>query len=206
MDWSREGLQNITETATLNQQLLNHNKMKILTERLELKEISWDDLEDIHKLHSIPEVDQFNTLGLPKDIEETRDLIRRDIDYPPGRPRTSYCWKIVRKDNGEFIGLAGMFPSNDKFRLGEIYYKLHPDFWGKGYATEVCKALIKSGFEDFNLHKVEAGVATMNVRSIRVLEKCGMTREGLRRRILPIRGKWFDNYHYAIVEDYPRPR
>ena len=89
-------------------------------------------------------------------------------------------------------------------KLGEIYYKLLPSYWGQGYATEIAKALIKSGFEDFLLHKVEAGVATENIRSIRVLEKSGMTTEGLRRKILPIRGEWKDNYHYAIVEDDPR--
>ena len=94
--------------------------------------------------------------------------------------------------------------SLDKFKLGEIYYKLSPVHWGKGYATEVSKALIKSGFEHFELHKVEAGVATENLASIKVLEKSGMTREGLRRKILPIRGEWKDNYHYAIVEDDPR--
>lgn len=94
--------------------------------------------------------------------------------------------------------------SQDKFRLGEIYYKLRPLFWGRGYATEVAKTLIKAGFEDFELHKVEAGVATENKASIRVLEKAGMIREGLRRKILPIRGEWMDNYHYAIVEDDPR--
>jgi ribosomal-protein-alanine N-acetyltransferase len=103
-----------------------------------------------------------------------------------------------------FIGLAGLTLSNDKFRLGEIYYKLNPIYWEKGYATEVSRALIKSGFEYFHLHKVEAGVAVQNVRSIKVLEKSGMTREGLRRKILPIRGNWIDNYHYAIVEDDPR--
>jgi ribosomal-protein-alanine N-acetyltransferase len=54
------------------------------------------------------------------------------------------------------------------------------------------------------LHKVEAGVATENIRSINVLEKSGMIQEGLRRKILPIRGAWIDNYHYAIVEDDPR--
>jgi len=54
------------------------------------------------------------------------------------------------------------------------------------------------------LHKVEAGVATGNVKSIRVLEKVGMTREGLRRKILPIRGEWIDHYHYAIVESDKR--
>lgn len=183
---------------------IKREAMTISTERLVLEEITWDDLEDIHNLHSVPEVDEFNTLGIPKDIAETKDLIRRDIEYPPDKQRTSYCWKIEIKDSGEFIGLAGMFPSNDKYRLAEIYYKLHPDHWGRGYATEVSKALIKTGFEEMGLHKVEAGVATGNLASIRVLEKCGMTREGLRRRILPIRGKWFDNYHYAIVEDDPR--
>ncbi len=79
-----------------------------------------------------------------------------------------------------------------------------PAHWGYGFATEVTNALIKCGFEDFNLHKVEAGVATENYKSIRVLEKSGMIREGLRRKILPIRGEWKDNYHYAIVEDDPR--
>ena len=57
---------------------------------------------------------------------------------------------------------------------------------------------------DLSLHKVEAGVACENERSIHVLEKSGMIREGLRRKILPIRGEWKDNYHYAIVEDDPR--
>lgn len=178
--------------------------MEINSERLILKEISWDDLEDIHKLHSFPEVDEFNTLGLPKDIQETEELIRPEIENKGKNPQKSFTWKITLKESGSLIGLAGMTLSCDKFKLGEIYYKLHPDHWGKGYATEVSKALIKSGFEDFKLHKVEAGVATENLKSIRVLEKSGMTREGLRRKILPIRGEWKDNYHYAIVEDDPR--
>lgn len=75
---------------------------------------------------------------------------------------------------------------------------------GKWIRTELAKKLILIGFEIFNLHKVEAGVATKNIKSIRVLEKIEMTREGLRRKILPIRGKWIDNYHYAIVEDDKR--
>ena len=94
--------------------------------------------------------------------------------------------------------------SADRYRLGEIYYKFLPRYWGKGFATEVAKGLIKAGFEQFHLHRVEAGVATDNLQSVRVLEKCGMIREGVRRKILPIRGEWRDNYHYAIVEDDPR--
>ena len=178
--------------------------MEIITERLLLREINWNDLEDIHRLHSVPEVDEFNTLGIPGDLEETRELIRPDIDAKNKDQQSRYTWRIIEQYSADFIGLAGMMLSNDKFRLGEIYYKLLPAYWGKGYATEVAKNLIMTGFEKFQLHKIEAGVATDNERSIRVLEKAGMTREGLRRKILPIRGEWKDNYHYAIVEDDPR--
>jgi len=172
----------------------------IETERLLLSEITIDDLESIHRLHSVPEVDEYNTLGIPRTIKDTKIIIDSWIIARFLTPRKSFTWKVCLKDSNQFIGLAGFSLSNDKFKLGEIYYKLHPDYWGKGYATEIAKRLVKTGFEDFNLHKVEAGVATENIKSIRVLEKIGMTREGLRRKILPIRGEWKDNYHYAIVK------
>lgn len=178
--------------------------MEITTERLILQEISWDDLEDIHRLHSVPEVDEYNTLGIPADLEETRKLMHKDMEAKTVDPQCRYTWMIRIKHSLDFIGLAAMTLSNDKYRLGEIYYKLLPEHWSRGYATEVTKNLIVAGFDIFNLHIIEAGVATENVRSIRVLEKAGMTREGLRRKILPIRGEWKDNYHYAIVEDDPR--
>jgi ribosomal-protein-alanine N-acetyltransferase len=178
--------------------------MNLESIRLSLKEISWDDLENIHRLLSCQEVDEFNTLGLPKDIEETKGIICPMIEAQSKKPQKSYTWKINLKGTNDFIGIAGMSLSLDKFKLGEIYYKLLPDHWGKGYATEASKTLIKSGFDIFHLHKVEAGVSTENLKSIRVLEKSGMTREGLRRKILPIRGEWKDNYHYAIVEDDPK--
>jgi RimJ/RimL family protein N-acetyltransferase len=178
--------------------------MELQSKRLTLKEVTWNDAEDIHNLFSIPEVDEFNTLGIPRNIEETIEIVKPLIEARNSEIRKSFFWKIVKKETDEFIGVAGLTLSADKFKLGEIYYKLLPSHWGQGYATEVAKTLIKSGFDEFHLHKVEAGVATENVRSFRVLEKSGMTREGLRRKILPIRGEWIDNYHYAIVEDDPR--
>lgn len=178
--------------------------MEINTARLILKEINWDDLENIHNLHSIPEVDEYNCLGIPENIEETKAFLLPFIEEQKLDKRKKYFWKIIIKETNKFIGIAGYSLSLDKFKLGEIYYKLLPCEWGNGYATELAKELIKTGFEIFNLHKVEAGVEINNIASIKVLEKCGMTREGLRRKILPIRGVWKDNYHYAIVEDDPR--
>ena len=62
-------------------------------------------------------------------------------------------------------------------------------------------AILNFSFVDLNLHRITAGVATENEASIRLLERIGMTKEGKHRKILPIRGEWWDNYHYAILEE-----
>ena len=175
--------------------------MELQSKRIILKEFIWADLENIHKLQSMPEVDEFNTLGIPTNIDVTKERLQTIIDSQKELPRKSFNWKIELIETGEFIGQCGFNLTLNRFKLGEIYYSLLPAFWGQGYATEVARLLVDTGFKEFHLHKVEAGVATENIRSIRVLEKAGMTREGLRRKILPIRGEWKDNYHYAIVED-----
>ena len=174
--------------------------MTISTKRLVLGEISWSDTENIHVLHSIPEVDEFNTLGLPKSIDETKGIMQPFIDNRKEEKRTKICWVVEAKNNKEFIGICGMILSADKYRIGEIFYKLHPVHWGNGYATELSKALLDFGFNDLKLHRIEAGVAVLNIKSIKVLEKIGMSNEGIRRKILPIRGEWVDGYHFAIIE------
>ncbi len=175
--------------------------MKILTERLELTEISWPDLENIHNLQSIFEVDEFNTVGIPKDIEETREKIKPFMEAKESAPQTKYTWNIKIKETNEFIGLAGLSLTQDRFKMGEIFYKLAPAYWGKGFATEVALMLVEVGFEKFKLHRIQAGCAVKNSKSVRVLEKSGMKREGIYRKILPIRGEWVDSYIYSIIED-----
>lgn len=175
--------------------------MNLKSDRLILKELTWKDLDHIHTLHSYPEVDEFNTIGIPGSIEVTREIIRTPIEDQASRDRKLFGWSIFIKSDERFIGEAGMHLTADRFKIGEIYYNLVPTYWGKGYATEVAKRLIRFGFEDLKLHRIQAGVATENIKSIKVLEKAGMFREGRRRKILPIRGVWKDNYHYAIIED-----
>ena len=175
--------------------------LKLVTNRMNLIEIEMEDLENIHRLHSIPEVDEFNTLGIPDSLLTSRRLVEEMVKAKKSSPQKSYSWKIMLKEKDVFIGMAGLNLSGDRFMIGEIYYKLIPKYWGKGYATEVSKKLINVGFDHFNLHRIEAGVATENESSIKVLKKSGMTFEGTRRKILPIRGEWKDNYEYAIIED-----
>lgn len=178
--------------------------MNLSSDRLFLGELTWGDLDNIHALHSFPEVDEFNTIGIPDSKEDTRRAMWATVGDRHAENRKQFGWSISIKATEEFIGEAGMHLSANRFKIGEIYYSLVPAYWGNGYATEVVKRLIRFGFENLKLHRIQAGVATENVKSIKVLEKAGMVREGRRRKILLIRGTWTDNYHYAIIEDDPR--
>lgn len=184
--------------------IFRQSEYKLESDRLVLKEITWTDLENIHLLHSFPEVDKYNTLGIPKTLNDTKEALKPAIDDRQNQIRKKIAWSIFEKQTNQFIGEAGINLSANRFRLGEIYYNLIPESWTQGYGTETAKTLIRFGFDKLKLHKIEAGVATENMKSIKVLEKAGMTREGLRRKILPIRGEWKDNYHYAIVESDKR--
>lgn len=158
-----------------------------------------NDLENIHELHSLPETDEFNTLGIPKNIEETKGIITEWIKKAKEK-NDGIVLKIELLKSHEFIGLMGLNLGSPKFRIAEVWYKLHSDYWGQGYATEALKRILEYGFTELKLHRIEAGCAVDNKGSIRVLEKVGMTREGRKRKVLPLKNGWSDNFHFAILE------
>lgn len=173
---------------------------KIITERLKLRLIKYSDIGSIHQLHSLSETDKYNTLGIPKNIDETKSIIASWITDNNLNEIKNYTFAIEDKLNQKFIGLFGLKLGADKYKRGEVWYKIYVDFWKKGYATESLKAVINFGFDKLNLHRIEAGCAVDNIGSIKVLEKAGMTREGRARQILPLKTGWSDNFEYAILE------
>lgn len=174
--------------------------IKLLSNRLLVRELNWDDLPFVHALHSIPSVQEYATLDIPKSIAESKEYLEEYIVQQQYHSRKAYgfCISLIQHQP---IGLIGLSNISSKFRKAELWFKLLPEYWGKGYITEAANMVLKLGFEELNLHRIEAGVATENVASIKVLEKIGMLREGHRRKILPIRGEWKDNFHYAILEE-----
>ncbi len=177
--------------------------MPIITKRLKLVEITLTDLNAVHELHSLPKVDEFNTLGIPSSIKETEKLLNSWIEAI--NTKTLFVFKIVDNENDQFIGLFGVKMGKPNYWSSEVWYKLHPFSWNKGFATEALDAVLEFCFNDLKLHRIEAGCAIDNIASIKVLEKVGFKREGQKRKILPIREKWVDNYFYAILEeDYKR--
>ncbi len=180
--------------------------MVIVSRRIQLRLIESTDLEAIHNLHLLPKVAEFNTLEIPENIEETNTIITSWIAENKHRPIKNYTFAIENTSNKVFIGLFGLKLGNKKYKRGEVWYKIHPDFWKKGFATESLIAVINYGFDTLQLHRIQAGCAVANLGSIKVLEKAGMQQEGRGRLILPLASGWSDNYEYAILESDKRPR
>lgn len=99
-----------------------------------------------------------------------------------------------------FCALVGLNLGNQKYNRGEVWFKIHPKKWNNGYATEALKVMIIFGFKTLKLHRIEDCCAVANYASIKVLENSGMTREGLRRKVLPLKTGLSDNIEYAILD------
>lgn len=169
--------------------------MQLNTPRLLLTSIGLGDLPNVHQLHSLKESDEFNTLGVPGNIEETEIILNSWIES-----KTSYVFSLTEKESKDFAGLIALILGKPKYQVAEVWYKTLPSFWGKGYTSEALQAVLTFAFRSLQLHRVEAGCATSNTRSIRVLEKAGMKLEGTKRKVLPIRGEWIDSFSYAMLE------
>jgi RimJ/RimL family protein N-acetyltransferase len=172
----------------------------IHTHHLLLREVNLGDLRYIHDLHSLEETNQYNTLGIPESVEITQQLITEWLALAEETPRKKYVF-YIETISQSFVGIIGINIGKPHYRNAEIWFKLSPTHWNKGYGTEAVKAILKFGFNQLGLHRMEAGCVTENIASIRVLEKAGFAREGHLRKLIPIRGQWFDNYSFAILEE-----
>ncbi len=170
------------------------------TERLILRPFTLEDAKSVNKNWAGDEYIQ-KMYGEPvyKTIEDTEKLLDKYIKgYESGY---YYRWAVIEKDSGECIGQAAYFLIDRGNHFGEIEYCIGKAFQGKGYATEATKALIKYGFEQIGLHKVQICVRPSNTPSKRVIEKCGFTFEGTLRDYFFIDGKYEGRMYYSILKN-----
>lgn len=171
---------------------------QLSAERLLLRPVGLQDLEWIHGLHSLPESDRYNTMGIPADLSVTEAVMQGWFDEMAQGKKYVFALTTL---NGDFVGLAGMNIDRPRYARAEIWYKLFPRYWGKGLATEAVRALLQFGFGPLSLHRIEAGCAAENSASARVLQKAGFVQEGLSRKALPIRGEWKDGYNFGLLKE-----
>ena len=147
------------------------------TARLVLRPFEPGDVDDLHAMDGDARVMRFLGNGLaPRSRAECEAALARMQAAYAERPGFGLLHG-TRLDDGAFVGGCGLFrvPDGDEI---EIAYRLPVAQWGRGYATEMARALLAHGFATLKLARVIGLTWPENVASQRVLEHIGMAREG----------------------------
>ncbi len=149
------------------------------TARLTLREIVPSDADAILRIRGDVRVTRLNSGKPMESIDEARDLI--DGAKRAFEDRRRIDWGIVLKANPEagVIGRCGYNYWLRRDRRASIGYDLGYAYWGSGIMTEAVRAMVRFGFEQMRLNRIEADTDAENYGSMRVLEKVGFQREGM---------------------------
>jgi ribosomal-protein-alanine N-acetyltransferase len=167
------------------------------TERLILRPITIADAEDVYEYGSDPEVTKYM-------IFPTHTSLADSIKWLESVPwefahRRRFTFAITLKSDGKFIGSSGFHDILKEHHRLLMGYVLNRKYWGNGYMTEAVREMIRFAFEEMSMHRVAATCDFDNIRSARVMERCGMSLEGTFRDYELRHGKFVSTKSYAIV-------
>ncbi len=142
--------------------------MLVETERLSLREFTESDVDNLYALDSDPGVMRFINGGKPTPRDQIEQELLPQILRQGGR------WAAIERRGGAFVGWFALAEVPEHPDERELGYRLRTAAWGKGYATEGARALIRYGFTELGLQRIIANTMTVNTGSRRVMEKCGL--------------------------------
>lgn len=168
------------------------------SDRLWLRQMNDTDIDGVFALRSNPENMKFIPRPLLKSREEAVGLIQTinsKIENNEG-----INWAIIEKSSQKFLGFLGHYRIQWEHSRSEIGYMLLPEAQGIGYATEAIQLIVKYGFEQMNMHSLEAVIDPANAGSARVLEKNKFVKEAHIRENEFFEGKYWDSVIYSLLE------
>jgi ribosomal-protein-alanine N-acetyltransferase len=176
-----------------------HPYPEIQTERLLLSRITSTDAEDLFKLRSDPQIMKYIDRPIAVQIEDAQALIDKFSDALASNEGIS--WGIRLKEDPRLIGTIGFWRIDKVNYRAEIGYLLDSKLQGQGYMKEAIQRVVEFGFNDMNLHSIEANVNTANDRSKGILERCGFNLEAHFKENYFYEGKFLDSLIFSLVKN-----
>ncbi len=167
------------------------------TERLILRPRRMDDKDAIFEYASDSIATEYMIWPTAQSIQDTMVFLQMSAQDFVEQKSIGFAMEL--KNNGGLIGGCDFHHIEPNHHRTEIGYMLNRNFWGKGYMTEAVREMIRFAFEEMGMHRVAATCDFENERSARVMERCGMTLEGIFRDYELRRGRFVTVKMYAIV-------
>ena len=177
---------------------INFNPFPLITtERLLLRQVNNNDVDEIFFLRSNERVMKFLDRTPAKTINDASDFIQKITEQE--KNNEAITWAITIKGETKLIGTICFWKILKEHYRAEIGYQLHPEHWGKGIMQEAITEVLNYGFKIMNLHSIEANVNPGNKASIRLLEKNNFTREAYFKENYFYDEKFLDTAIYSLL-------
>ena len=154
----------------------------IQTERLTLRCIRAEDLDDMMELRSDPANSPFEPDDIWRSQQDALDFLQfASLFYGKKRKRPRwfrFFFAITETGSPKVIGFCGLGAPDFDRSITEVFYSLARAKWGRGYATEAAKAMVAFGFNEMKLRRIYGFIHPDNIASRRVLEKSGLVEIG----------------------------
>lgn len=178
---------------------INFHPFKNLeTNRLLLRKVAETDVAEVLELRS----DEKTMKYIPRPLVKTDEdalahikMINDKIDNNEG-----INWAITLKGNTKLIGIIGHYRISPENHRCEIGYMILPEYWGKGIVTEAIKVVLEYGFDDLQMHSIEAVIDPENKASEQVLLKNGFVKEAHIIENEYFEGKFWDTVIYSMLK------
>ena len=170
------------------------------TERLILRELGEDDLEDIYEFKSDPQVVKYLTWG-PSSRAQTLNSLRKQIALQNEENRQNYILAVEMKSTKKVIGNALFMVRDQDTKTVEIGYFINSNYWKQGYGIEIVNGLLYLGFNTMDIHRIYAVCDVENAGSVKLLRKIGFRQEGHFIKNIQVKGQWRDHYLFAMLRE-----
>ena len=167
------------------------------TERLLLRKITKDDVQEVFEIRSNPITMQFIDRPIAKTIDDALNLIK--VFDEVFEKQDGVAWAITFKEEKKLIGTIGFWKMDKPNFRAEIGYILNQTFHRKGIMNEALKVVIDFGFQQINLHSIEAVTKPTNTASNEILLKNGFLQEGYFRENYFFEGKFYDKKVFSLI-------
>ena len=169
------------------------------SERLVLRRMNVSDCFDMYEYSRIKSVSEFLSWYPHPDVEYTKAYLQSLKGYYAAG--LFYDWAVVLKSEDKMIGTCGftnIYPQHDSAEIG---YVINPAYRGKGIAVEAAMRVIDFGFSELGLNRIEAKYIVGNDASRRVMEKLGMSFEGVMRSSMLVKDRYRDIGVFSILKN-----
>lgn len=167
------------------------------TERLVLRTFDPSDAVDVYAYAQSETVGPMAGWAPHKSLDDSRRVVQMFIE-------AGDVWAIVDKSTGHVIGSIGLHRDGSRRveNCRDLGYVLGEKYWGQGFATEACRAVLQYAFEELSCPVVSVGHFPFNQKSRRVIKKLGFTCEGTIRHALELPdGTVTDNVVYSLLKE-----